>query len=292
MQTNQENSNKKTGLDKSLPISVLFKTYFTDLYKEKGKQAVIHELVDYLNNWELEQGGSENVCYLDDNGKEETREIFIEKRIQEIQDGVIQEINELMERKETECITPVLTPSVTPSTSSKAIPVQETNELLTNLEQSEKDTFEYALSSIFGINENQNFSSADYHEVMFINYYNEYREILKQQAKLNKRREDVLSKFTFSVNEWSHYKFAKPTNNQSSIQCYLGAKHNQLKAILPHHTRYRTLCQKIKKSDIWSKNQATIEDDLSQGRGICNENDEDIYKILDGTTDFEIDLLQ
>ena len=24
----------------------------------------------------------------------------------------------------------------------------------------------------------------------------------------------------------------------------------------------------------------------------CNENDEDIYKILDGTTDFEIDLLQ
>ncbi|KAG0847015.1 hypothetical protein G6F17_012918 [Rhizopus arrhizus] len=206
MQTNQESSNKKTGLDKSLPISVLFKTYFTDLFKEKGKQAVIQELVDYLNNWELEQGGSENVCYLDDNGKEETREIFIEKRIQEIQDGIIQEINELMERKETECITPVLTPSVTPSTSSKAIPVQETNELLTNLEQSEKDTFEYALSSIFGINENQNFSSADYHEVMFINYYNEYREILKQQAKLNKRREDVLSKFTFSYSMLSRSK--------------------------------------------------------------------------------------
>ncbi len=39
-------------------VPVLFKTYFTDLFKEKGKQAVIQELVDYLNNWELEQGGS------------------------------------------------------------------------------------------------------------------------------------------------------------------------------------------------------------------------------------------
>ena len=109
------------------------------------------------------------------------------------------------------------------------------------------------------------------YKIKFTNTFFDYQCVLDQERRLARQKEQLMKQFAEEVNEWSHLKFEKPTQEPGSIQRYLTSKYNQLKSLIPNGRINPNIMRRIKEGDLWTrkpKNNQTFEDELLPTRRI------------------------
>ena len=243
----------KIGGNEDLHESQFFRwmlnNHFKHVYKQEGRNVLINSLNEWLEQWEIEQGGQDNVMYEVDERSDVERIEYVLHITKKIMFMDIQENQTLLDTPITDVLPAPLEPML----------IQPENfDLFQDLQQTE--TWDAVVREFVIIDSQEN----------ILNYYAAYQALIKEEDRLAKKRKDMLKKFVKEVNTWSHMRFAQPKNNRKSTQGYLTAKYTQLKALMPNNQISRTILNKMKKEDTWVNHTPKSEVALSRGGGICN----------------------
>ncbi|KAG0751648.1 hypothetical protein G6F24_014145 [Rhizopus arrhizus] len=197
----------KIGGNEDLHESQFFRwmlnNHFKHVYKQEGRNVLINSLNEWLEQWEIEQGGQDNVMYEVDERSDVERIEYVLHITKKIMLMDIQENQTLLDTPITDVLPAPLEPML----------IQPENfDLFQDLQQTE--TWDAVVREFVIIDSQEN----------ILNYYAAYQALIKEEDRLAKKRKDMLKKFVKEVNTWSHMRFAQPKNNRKSTQGYLTAK--------------------------------------------------------------------
>ncbi|KAG0807231.1 hypothetical protein G6F16_005869 [Rhizopus arrhizus] len=197
----------KIGGNEDLHESQFFRwmlnNHFKHVYKQEGRNVLINSLNEWLEQWEIEQGGQDNVMYEVDERSDVERIEYVLHITKKIMLMDIQENQTLLDTPITDVLPAPLEPML----------IQPENfDLFQDLQQTE--TWDAVVREFVIIDSQENIQ----------NYYAAYQALIKEEDRLAKKRKDMLKKFVKEVNTWSHMRFAQPKNNRKSTQGYLTAK--------------------------------------------------------------------
>ncbi|KAG1135186.1 hypothetical protein G6F37_013048 [Rhizopus arrhizus] len=197
----------KIGGNEDLHESQFFRwmlnNHFKHVYKQEGRNVLINALNEWLEQWEIEQGGQDNVMYEVDERSDVERIEYVLHITKKIMLMDIQENQTLLD-------TPIT--DVLPAPLEPMLLQPENFDLFQDLQQTE--TWDAVVREFVIIDSQEN----------ILNYYAAYQALIKEEDRLAKKRKDMLKKFVKEVNTWSHMRFAQPKNNRKSTQGYLTAK--------------------------------------------------------------------
>ena len=225
-----------------VPINELIKSYFKTLYDTLGEE----HTVDILNGF-LDKEEERNPKYrYRVNGTEVPRKEYVQEVINAFQNG--HPLPEVFEDKEPRSPTQVLSPPKTPR-------LEPMRTKLPVLSPVSVDSVQIDMGFISMFEEDIKKS------------YQEYLDILREEAILRRKKEMAMRSFAHNVTEWSHLKFFHPRNDAQNIQQYIHYKTEHLKELLSYQSLHRPLLKKMKKYDRWTEMTSMFGDEHYRPRG-------------------------
>ncbi|KAG1193823.1 hypothetical protein G6F70_009005 [Rhizopus microsporus] len=225
-----------------VPINELIKSYFKTLYDTLGEE----HTVDILNGF-LDKEEERNPKYrYRVNGTEVPRKEYVQEVINAFQNG--HPLPEVFEDKEPRSPTQVLSPPKTPR-------LEPMRTKLPVLSPVSVDSVQIDMGFISMFEEDIKKS------------YQEYLDILREEAMLRRKKEMAMRSFAHNVTEWSHLKFFHPRNDAQNIQQYIHYKTEHLKELLSYQSLHRPLLKKMKKYDRWTEMTSMFGDEHYRPRG-------------------------
>ena len=225
-----------------VPINELIKSYFNTLYDTLGEE----HTVDILNGF-LDKEEERNPKYrYRVNGTEVPRKEYVQEVINAFQNG--HPLPEVFEDKEPRSPTQVLSPPKTP----RLEPMRTKLPVLSSV-------------SVDSVQIDMGFISMFEEDIK--KSYQEYLDILREEAMLRRKKEMAMRSFAHNVTEWSHLKFFHPRNDAQNIQQYIHYKTEHLKELLSYQSLHRPLLKKMKKYDRWTEMTSMFGDEHYRPRG-------------------------
>ena len=225
-----------------VPINELIKSYFNTLYDTLGEE----HTVDILNGF-LDKEEERNPKYrYRVNGTEVPRKEYVQEVINAFQNG--HPLPEVFEDKEPRSPTQVLSPPKTP----RLEPMRTKLPVLSSV-------------SVDSVQIDMGFISMFEEDIK--KSYQEYLDILREEAILRRKKEMAMRSFAHNVTEWSHLKFFHPRNDAQNIQQYIHYKTEHLKELLSYQSLHRPLLKKMKKYDRWTEMTSMFGDEHYRPRG-------------------------
>lgn len=229
--------------------------YFKELYKNEGYNSLIVCIDDFLRENECKD--DEDVIYLVEGDRANTRWNYAVDCANKIQDQVEAQRMSILDE-------PIPDINVVPISPISMIKSSQVSSNV--IDQSIIDAY---LEMDWDFNGSK--QAIEMYKIKFTNTFFDYQCVLDQERKLARQKEQLMKQFAEEVNEWSHLKFEKPTQEPGSIQRYLTSKYNQLKSLIPNGRINPNIMRRIKEGDYWTrklKNNQTFEDELLPTRRI------------------------
>ena len=225
-----------------VPINELIKSYFNTLYDTLGEEHTVDILIGFLDK---EEERNPKYRYRV-NGTEVPRKEYVQEVINAFQNG--HPLPEVFEDKEPRSPTQVLSPPKTP----RLEPMRTKLPVLSSV-------------SVDSVQIDMGFISMFEEDIK--KSYQEYLDILREEAILRRKKEMAMRSFAHNVTEWSHLKFFHPRNDAQNIQQYIHYKTEHLKELLSYQSLHRPLLKKMKKYDRWTEMTSMFGDEHYRPRG-------------------------
>ncbi|CEG83834.1 hypothetical protein RMATCC62417_17703 [Rhizopus microsporus] len=227
---------------KPVPVNELVKSYFKTLYDTLGEEHTMDILSEFL---EKEEERKPNYKYRV-NGTEVPRKEYVQEVINAYQHG--NPIPEIVEDNEQRNPAQMLSPPKTPR-------LDPTRINLPVLSPVSADSVQIDMGFISMFEEDIKKS------------YQEYLDILREEAILRRKKEMAMRSFAHNVTEWSHLKFSHPSNDAQNIQQYISYKNEHLKELLSYQSLHRPLLKMMRKYDRWTEMTSMFGDEHYRPRG-------------------------
>jgi sulfur carrier protein ThiS len=225
-----------------VPINELVKSYFKNLYDTLGEEHTVDILNDFL---EQEEKRKPNYKYKV-NGTVVPRKEYVQEIINAYKDG--HPFPEVFEDNEQRSPVRMLSPPKTPR-------LEPTRANLPVLSPVSADSVQIDMGFISMFEDDIKKS------------YQNYLDILREEAALRRKKEMAMRMFAHNVTEWSHLKFFHPRNDAHNIQQYTTHKNNHLKELLSYQSLHRPLLKMMKKYDRWTEMTSMFGDEHYRPRG-------------------------
>jgi hypothetical protein len=224
--------------------------FLRDVFDKNGPDALADLINGYLDRFE--EGGYHIVEYSTPNGHC-TRQEFVEYNVNTIASATT--------RLEARV-------SAEPLDSQERRPSQKLNELLET-----NDLFGLLQEIITHEGDSPTVPDVYIHEDMMLETYRQYIDLVREQTKARRLKEQIAQRFAYHVAEWYHIKYnhTKPDNIFSAKMYYI-MKYSQMKTLMPDLPRFRSLLAHVDTTDEWTREWLQTEDGSSLGGGICNTN--------------------
>lgn len=114
------------------------------------------------------------------------------------------------------------------------------------------------------------------HEDMMLETYQQYINLVREQAKTRKLKDQIAQRFAYHVAEWHHPKYNHTKSDSVfSAKMYYIMKYAQMKTLMPDIRRFRSFLTHVDATDKWTRKWLQTEDGSSLCGSICNT----IYRI-------------
>lgn len=236
-----------TSINEILPSDI----YIRDVFDKHGYEATVQYLDNYIKSCEQ---GEYYIAEFSTPSGPCTRQEFIEHIVSKVTDPT-----RILEVRV----------SAEPMDSQERRPSQKLNDLLET-----NDLFELLQEIITHDVDGPSVPDVYIHEDMMMETYRQYINMVKEQARSRRLKEQIARRFAYHVAEWYHlkYNYTKPDNVFSAKMYYI-MKYAQMKALMPDLPRFRSLLTHVDNTDEWTREWLQSEDGSSLGGGICSTND-------------------